>query len=264
MRTNIRSVLTVSVVVAMLATSTTEVDNLAIRLPLADAIASIEPSGATPVGIAHPVVVTFGAPIRDRAGAESALHIQSTPVVAGRTEWLDDRTLSWQPEHFWPAHATVQLLVAGRKTEFQTGPAVVGVASVSQHTFTVTVDGSSVGLPAPHHQVHAGEEGTLLASLGRPEYATPVGTYPVLGKDRTVTMDSSSVGIPVTEDDGYRMKVDYAVRISRRGLYVHSAPWAIASMGLDNVSHGCISLTPAEAEWYYDTVSVGDPVIVEE
>ena len=35
------------------------------RQPLADAIASIEPSGATPVGIAHPVVVTFGAPIRD-------------------------------------------------------------------------------------------------------------------------------------------------------------------------------------------------------
>ncbi|MCB0930066.1 MAG: Ig-like domain-containing protein [Mycolicibacterium insubricum] len=264
MRTNFRSVLAVGVVVATFTGGATSVDIAAVRLPLDSGITSIEPSGLTPVGIAHPVVIGFGAPVRDRAATEAALHIESSPATTGRTEWLDDRTLSWQPDHFWPAHATVKLFVAGRKTEFQTGPAVVGIASISQHTFIVTVDGSSAGLPAPHHQVHAGEEGTLLATLGRPEYATPVGTYPVLAKDRSVTMDSSSVGIPVTEDDGYRMKVDYAVRISRRGLYVHSAPWAVASMGLDNVSHGCISLAPTEAEWYYNTVSVGDPVIVQE
>jgi len=35
-------------------------------------------------------------------------------------------------------------------------------------------------------------------------------------------------------------------------------------MGLENVSHGCISLSPADAEWYFDNVKVGDPVIVQE
>jgi hypothetical protein len=35
-------------------------------------------------------------------------------------------------------------------------------------------------------------------------------------------------------------------------------------MGYDNVSHGCISLSPEDAEWYYDTVNVGDPVIVQD
>lgn len=102
------------------------------------------------------------------------------------------------------------------------------------------------------------------ASMGRPEYPTPVGSYTVLAKERSVIMDSSSVGIPVDDPDGYRISVDYAVRITNRGLYVHSAPWALNAMGLENVSHGCVSLSSQDAEWYYNTVNIGDPVIVQE
>lgn len=186
----------------------------------------------------------------------------------GTYEWLEANVVSWKPDEFWPAHSTVMLSVGGMRTEFQTGPAVIGVADISEHTFTVTIDGIGeeppVPLPAPHHLPHAGEAGVLLASLGRPEYPTPVGTYTVLGKDRTVKMDSSSVGIPVDAPDGYLLDVDYAVRFTHRGLFVHSAPWAVPSMGLDNTSHGCISLIPAAAEWYFNTVRVGDPVIVQE
>jgi lipoprotein-anchoring transpeptidase ErfK/SrfK len=158
--------------------------------------------------------------------------------------------------------------VGGRKTEFATGPAVIGVADISAHTFTVTIDGIDSGppsaLPAPHHRPHWGEPGVFPASMGRPDYPTPVGIYPVLGKERDVTMDSSSVGIPVDAPDGYLLDVEWAVRITSRGLFVHSAPWAVNSLGYDNVSHGCISLSPEDAEWYYDTVNVGDPVIVQE
>ena len=118
--------------------------------------------------------------------------------------------------------------------------------------------------PAPHHRPHWGEAGVLPASMGRPEYPTPVGSYTVLSKERTVIMDSSSVGIPVDDPDGYRIPVDYAVRITGHGLFVHSAPWAVNAMGLENVSHGCISLSPEDAEWYFNTVHVGDPVIVQD
>jgi lipoprotein-anchoring transpeptidase ErfK/SrfK len=104
----------------------------------------------------------------------------------------------------------------------------------------------------------------MLASMGREAYPTPVGSYSVLAKDRSVIMDSSSVGVPITDPDGYRLSVDYAVRITRRGIFVHSAPWAVNSLGLENVSHGCISLNPAAAEWYFSTANIGDPVIVQE
>jgi lipoprotein-anchoring transpeptidase ErfK/SrfK len=104
----------------------------------------------------------------------------------------------------------------------------------------------------------------MLASMGRSEFPTPVGSYTVLSKERSVIMDSSSVGVPLTDRAGYRVPVDYTARITRRGLFVHSAPWAVNSLGFENVSHGCISLSPADAEWYFNTVNVGDPVIVKE
>ena len=188
--------------------------------------------------------------------------------MTGKFEWLNNDSMQWVPDRFWPAHSTVALSMRGFSTEFATGPAVIGVANLSEHTFTVSIDGIDAGppsaLPAPHHRPHWGQPGVFPASMGRPEYPTPVGIYTVLGKERSVLMDSSSVGIPVDAPDGYKMDVDYAVRITSRGLFVHSAPWAVNSLGYDNVSHGCISLSPEDAEWYFDTVNVGDPVIVQE
>ena len=55
-------------------------------------------------------------------------------------------------------------------------------------------------------------------------YPTPVGIYTVLAKERDVVMDSSTVGIPVSSPEGYHLTVDYAVRFTKRGLFVHSAP----------------------------------------
>ncbi|SEH83300.1 Lipoprotein-anchoring transpeptidase ErfK/SrfK [Mycolicibacterium rutilum] len=231
-------------------------------------IASIAPAQGEVVGVAHPIIVTFGVPVPDRGLAERSLDITSLPAMSGRYEWLDNQTVQWVPDRFWPAHSTIALSVGGVKTNIATGPAVVGVANITDHTFTVTIDGVDAGpppiLPAPHHRPHFGKPGVFPASMGRPEYPTPVGTYSVLAKERDVLMDSSSVGIPVSADDGYLMDVEWAVRITNRGIFVHSAPWAVNALGHENVSHGCISLSPEDAEWYFNTVKVGDPVIVQE
>jgi len=232
------------------------------------AVASVLPARGEVVGVAHPVVVTFSAPVADRLAAERSVDVTSSPAMTGRYEWLDDTSVQWVPDRFWPAHSTIALSMGRFKTEFATGASVIGVADLSAHTFTVRIDGIDAGppsaVPTPHHRPHWGEPGVLPASMGRPEYPTPVGTYTVLGKDRSVYMDSSSVGIPVSAPDGYQMDVDFAVRITSRGLFVHSAPWAVNSLGYENVSHGCINLSPEDAEWYFNTVNVGDPVIIQE
>lgn len=234
----------------------------------ASAIASVMPAQGQVVGVAHPVVVTFKKSVVDKHAAERLLDIRSMPAMTGRFEWLDGETVQWVPDRFWPAHSTIALSVGGMKTNIATGPAVVAVANIAEHTFTVTIDGVEAGpppiLPAPHHRPHFGKPGVFPASMGRPEYPTPVGTFPVLAKERDVMMDSSSVGIPVGADDGYMLDVEWAVRLTRRGIFVHSAPWAINALGHENVSHGCISLSPEDAEWYFNTVKVGDPVLVQE
>jgi len=232
------------------------------------AVASVLPARGEVVGVAHPVVVTFTSPVTDRLAAERSVDVTSSPAMTGKYEWLDATSVQWVPDRYWPAHSTISLSMGRLKTEFATGPSVIGVADLSAHTFTVSIDGVEAGppttVPTPHHRPHWGEPGVLPASMGRAEYPTPVGTYTVLGKERSVFMDSSSVGIPVSAPDGYQMDVDFAVRITSRGLFVHSAPWAVNSMGYENVSHGCINLSPEDAEWYYDTVNVGDPVIIQE
>ncbi len=268
MRTGIRSVLAV-IGIAVAVVAGPGVRLAATSLSHGDlTLASVLPTRGAVVGVAHPVVVTFSRPVTDRHAAERAIEVKSTPAMTGKYDWLDNYVVQWVPDRFWSAHSTVGLSVGGRPTEFETGAVVLGVADIANHTFTVTIDGVQAAppprLPAPHHRPHWGEEGVIPASMGRPNFPTPVGTYAVMSKDRSVVMDSSTVGIPVDDPDGYRLTVDYALRFSDHGLYVHSAPWAVKSMGLENVSHGCISLSPADAEWYFDAVRVGDPVIVQE
>ena len=268
MRAVVRCVLAMIGIAASVVTGPAGVSVAAANQSYGFAIASVLPTRGEVVGVAHPVVVTFSAPVADRRAVERAIDIKSAPAMTGKFEWLDNDVVQWAPDRFWPTHSTVALSVGGLSTNFETGPEVVGVANISDHTFSVSVDGVEAGppsaLPAPHHRPHWGEAGVFPASMGRPEYPTPVGTYTVLAKDRSVIMDSSSVGIPVGAPDGYLLTADYAVRITSRGLFVHSAPWAVNSLGYDNVSHGCISLSPEDAEWYYNTVNVGDPVIVQE
>jgi lipoprotein-anchoring transpeptidase ErfK/SrfK len=211
-------------------------------------VLSISPGGQT-VGVGQPVTVTFAGRISDRPAVERTFALDAPTTPAGTFSWLNDRVLQWNPSGFWPAHSTIGVSVAGVKASFQTGSSVVGVASISKHTFTVSIDGQ-VAREMP-------------ASMGKPKHPTPVGTFSVLGKERTVVMDSRTIGIPLDDPEGYRLTVDYAVRITNGGVYVHSAPWSTGSQGYANVSHGCINLSPDNAAWYFNQVSVGDPVIVE-
>jgi lipoprotein-anchoring transpeptidase ErfK/SrfK len=240
MRAVVRCVLAVVTVAASVVADPAGTSVAAANQPHDFAIASVLPRRGETVGVAYPVVVTFTTPVTNRHAAERAIAVKSTPAMTGKFEWLDNNVVQWAPNHYWPANIT-------------------------DHTFKVSVDGvDATPPPTPHHRPHFGEEGMLPASMGRPEFPTPVGNYTVLSKDRSVLMDSSSVGIPVDDPNGYMLNVDYAVRITNRGLFVHSAPWAVQSLGLENVSHGCISLSPEDAEWYYNTVNIGDPVIVQE
>jgi lipoprotein-anchoring transpeptidase ErfK/SrfK len=265
MRAVFRSVLVLLGVGASVVVGPSGISLAATNQPNRFAIASVRPTVGQVVGVAHPVVVTFRAPVVNRRAAERAVEVKSAPSVTGKFEWLDNDVVQWVPDRYWPAHSTIALSVGDLSTDFKTGPAVLGVADISDHTFTVSVDGvQSPRLPAPHHQPHWGEDGVMPASMGRPHYPTPVGVYTVMSKERSVLMDSSSVGVPLTDPEGYRVPVEYATRISGRGLFVHSAPWAVQSLGRENVSHGCISLSPADAEWYFNTVNIGDPVIVKE
>ena len=52
------------------------------------------------------------------------------------------------------------------------------------------------------------------------------------------------------------------MHISDSGEYVHAAPWSVDSQGQSNVSHGCINLSDANAQAFFEFSRVGDVVLV--
>jgi lipoprotein-anchoring transpeptidase ErfK/SrfK len=211
-------------------------------------VVSISPSGVT-VGVAHPITVTFAGKIPDRTAVERSVEITSPMTPAGDFTWLSDNVLQWSPTGFWPAHSDISVSVGGAKTNFQSGGATVGVASISNHTFTVSQDGEVLR--------------EMPASMGKYGHPTPVGNFTALEKQSTVIMDSRTIGIPLDDPEGYKLTVYDAVRVTWGGVYVHGAPWSEGSQGYENVSHGCINLSAENAEWYFNMVRIGDPIIVE-
>ncbi|MDI3313084.1 MAG: L,D-transpeptidase [Mycobacterium sp.] len=212
-------------------------------------VTSIQPASGEVVGVAHPVIVTFNGPVADRTAAQRTIKIVSPSRTPGRFTWVADNAVQWTPVAYWPAHTTVTVRVRGLSTGFDTGDAVKAVASISAHTFTVSINDQVVRV--------------MPASMGKPSRPTPVGHFSALSKERTVTFDSRTIGIPLSSPEGYLIQGQYAVRVTWSGVYVHSAPWSVDSQGYANVSHGCINLSPDNAAWYFDTVHIGDPIIVE-
>ncbi len=211
-------------------------------------VVRIEPSGTT-VGVAHPVTVTFAGAVDDRAAAERSVTVASPASLPGSFTWLNDRVLQWNPTGFLPAHSKIDVTAGNFSASFQSGSAVVGVADIDAHTFTVSIDGQVVR--------------DMPASMGKSKFPTPIGQFTALEKQAVVIMDSRTIGIPLSDPEGYKLTVNDAVRVTWGGVYVHGAPWSVGSQGNANVSHGCINLSPENAAWYYDTVSVGDPIIVQ-
>jgi lipoprotein-anchoring transpeptidase ErfK/SrfK len=211
-------------------------------------VASILPADGAVVGVAHPVVVTFAAPVANRAAAERSIRVTSPSGTPGHFEWVRNTVVQWVPNQYWPAHSHVSVGVQALTTGFDTGDALLGIASISKHTFTVSKDGEVLR--------------TMPASMGKSSRPTPMGSFTALEKQRSVVMDSRTIGIPLSSPEGYKITAQYAVRVTWSGVYVHSAPWSVDSQGYANVSHGCINLSPDNAAWYFNQVNVGDPIQV--
>ncbi|MCT7658918.1 L,D-transpeptidase [Mycobacterium deserti] len=209
---------------------------------------SFNPANGAKVGAAKPIYINFQRPIANRQLAQDAVHISSNPPVPGRFYWTSDTQLRWRPQDFWPAGTVVNIDAGGTKSSFTVPEQLVATVDNATHEMQIVRNGEL--------------EKTFPVSMGKKGYETKNGTYYVLEKFADIVMDSSTYGVPVTDDEGYKIKVQDAVRIDNGGIFVHSAPWSTGAQGNSNVSHGCINLSPANAQWFYDNFGSGDPVVI--
>lgn len=228
--------------------------------PAAVSTPSVGPLGGQTVGVGMPIRVYFDDPVEDKAAVERNLVVTSSTPTDGVWSWIDDDEVHFRPSQYWPADIDVRLDAnlygvdfgqgiwgeKNRTVEFSIGDRHVSIADASTHTM----------------EVYDGDElvQTFPISAGSPDNPSYNGAHVVTEMNRNRVMDSSTYGVPVDSPEGYRTPVEYAVRISDSGEFVHAAPWSVAEQGNTNVSHGCINLSTERAAWFFDFSVPGDVV----
>jgi lipoprotein-anchoring transpeptidase ErfK/SrfK len=221
---------------------------------------SIGPLDGQTVGVGMPIRVYFDEPVIDRAAVESHLLVTSSTPTDGVWNWLNGSEVHFRPSEYWPADTEVTLDAdlygvpfgegtwgeKNRTVSFSIGEKHVSIADAGSHTMQVFDSDQLVQ--------------TYPISAGSPDNPSYNGAHVVTEMNRDRVMDSSTYGVPVDSPGGYRTPVEYAVRISDSGEFVHAAPWSVAQQGNTNVSHGCINLSTERAAWFFNFSQPGDIV----
>ena len=80
-------------------------------------------------------------------------------------------------------------------------------------------------------------------------------------KERTRLMDAVHRRHDPDRPGVLPAEVEYAMRLTWSGEFLHAAPWSVGSQGHANVSHGCTGMSTTNAAWLYANSTVGDVVV---
>lgn len=234
-------------------------------VPKVEATYRVTPDGAT-VGVGMPVMVTFDSPVMTpqmRATVERRMTIKTEPKQEGAWGWHSERELFWRPKEYWKPNTKVTVNAPLRGV--QTGEkkwitedkgaaftiakrARISTVDVNGHSMTVRENGKVVGTyPVSNGQATA-------------NWQTRSGTKIITEKQKFMVMDAATLGVPEDDPNYYRTEVDYAMRVTNTGEFLHSAPWSVWAQGRRNVSHGCVNMSPRDAREMFNASIVGDVV----
>lgn len=214
------------------------------------------------VGIAAPIILQFDGHVSDKAAAERALQVQASVPTVGSWAWLPDDNggsrAHYRPEDYWQpgTHVSVTAKLYGValgngsygrediSTKFTIGRSQIVKADVNSHRMIVIRDGQEVmNFPASY------------GLSSDPQRNTTNGIHVVMNKSQKVLMSNPSYGyVNVPEY--------WAVRISNNGEFIHANPETTGVQGSSNVTHGCVNLSTANAQEYFNSSIFGDPVEV--
>jgi lipoprotein-anchoring transpeptidase ErfK/SrfK len=221
---------------------------------------TVTPENGAVVGVGTPITVTFDQSIRDRAAIEKALVVRTPTSIEGAWSWTSASTVVFRPAEYWPSNTPVQVdlnLMGVRakrgvfgegniSSSFTTSVSMVTKVNALKHTATVYRDGQKVR--------------TIPITTGKPGFETRSGILIITTKEPTRVMDASTGGTDKKDPEYYRIQVQHAMRITSSGEFLHAAPWSVGSQGRANVSHGCVGMSTANAQWLFDQSNLGDVV----
>lgn len=226
---------------------------------------SVSPQADATVGVGLPIKVQLDTKLRSDSAKKAlernlAVTVDGAPAV-GAWNWLTDDVLEYRPETYWPGNAdiTVKATLKGvkltknlwgeknRTITFHTGDAMISYVDMQTHRLKVTRNGKTIR--------------NIPITTGKAGFETRSGVKVIMMKERTRLMDASTGGTDRSDPEYYRLTVEYAMRLTWSGEFLHAAPWSVGSQGRANVSHGCTGMSTSNAAWLYANSRVGDVVV---
>ncbi|MFY1633749.1 Ig-like domain-containing protein [Solwaraspora sp. WMMB335] len=213
------------------------------------------------VGVGMPLIVRFSRNIPEdyRDDVQRRMSVQSTPVQEGIWHWVSPTEVQYRPREFWQAGTELFYKVQagglplgdgwyGRNdltVQAEIGAALVMTVDNATKKMVVTKDGQVVK--------------QIPVSLGKPKTPSSSGTMVVMEKFTETVFDTMEELGP---EEGYRIDIEYAQRLTWGGEFIHAAPWSVGDQGVRNVSHGCVNMSMDNAKWLFNQTKVGDPITV--
>lgn len=223
--------------------------------------AAIAPLDGETVGVGMPVVVSFDLPVTDRALFEKHMRVTSTPAQRGSWYWLSDREAHFRPATYWKAGTNVSV-----DLDVNSLPAGKGIYGQESRSIDFRIGDAHVyQVNAQTHRMQVFSNGSLLRTIpittGKAGFTTRSGTKVIMEKFAEKRMNSETVGINRDSPEAYDIDdVQWAMRLTHSGEFIHAAPWSVGSQGYANVSHGCTGMSTADAAWLYAMSRRGDVV----
>jgi lipoprotein-anchoring transpeptidase ErfK/SrfK len=211
------------------------------------------------VGVGMPVVLEFDeeVPVEARAAVQSRLFVATNPPQPGVWHWASGREVWYRAPDYWRPGTTiaVRAALAGLPMGNATyGDTDHGATAVVSNKVFMEIDNATKQM-----QVFVDDQNvrTIPVSLGKPSTPSSSGAMVVMTKEATRTFDTR--GEP---DGGYVVDVNWAMRLTWGGEFIHAAPWSVGDQGNRNVSHGCVNMADEPSYWLFQTAHIGDPIIV--
>ncbi|WP_330299377.1 L,D-transpeptidase [Streptomyces sp. NBC_00503] len=223
---------------------------------------SINIAKGSTVGVGMPVSIVFDNPVANKAAVEKDLKVTTSNNTEGSWGWIKDYSgkdrVDWRPKEYWKSGTDVKvdmhlngvdsgpgggMFVKDYSTEFKIGKDRRMKVDLDTSKMAVTEDGQTVD--------------TIPISAGTPggQKASWSGKMVLMLKEGTIRMNSETVGL----GNAYDKDVDYSIRLTWSGMYVHAAPWNTANFGRANTSSGCVGMSDANAKAFFAAAQAGDP-----
>ncbi|WP_157545769.1 L,D-transpeptidase [Hamadaea tsunoensis] len=215
------------------------------------------------VGVGMPMIIRLSRAIEsgDRAEVQRRLLVTTTPAQEGTWTWYSATELHWRPKEFWQAGTKVFV-------DVRIGGAPVGGGYFGRSDLTLdcTIGPSLVmtiddrAKPKVMHVIKDGKTiRTIPVSLGRPTMPSSSGTTVIIEKLANTVFDTMDDPNPANR---YKTPIQFAQRLTWGGEFIHAAPWSVSDQGKRNVSHGCVNMSLANAQWLFSQTLIGSPLTV--